>query len=403
MRKSWLMCVLLGTLAWGQAAPSVPAPPQPAQAPPADTSASVAPDAAVITVIGACAPQPKPPAAKTAGTATKPAIAPKATATKTPVADCKTVITKAQFEEMAKALTMTPNVTPQTRKQLEGQLLRIIGPSSEARKKGLDKAKQFDEAVKFTKMQILTQELQRKIQKDAEDVPAADIEKYYTEHTDAFEQFNLDRLFVPRTKQGETAAKEDDGKDEKLSDEAKKAKEAEEKAKADEAEQAMTKLAQSLQARAAAGEEIAKLQKEAFQAAGMKIESPTVTLPSVRRTGLPPGHAAVFDLKAGEVSQLISDAGGHYIYKVNSKDHLTLDQARNEIHSKLQNDRYREMMEKMTNSFKVETNEMYFGPGGGGAAPTPRLRPMPQTAPPAPQTPPAAQPPASQPPAAKPN
>jgi len=24
MRKSWLMCVLLGTLAWGQAAPSAP-------------------------------------------------------------------------------------------------------------------------------------------------------------------------------------------------------------------------------------------------------------------------------------------------------------------------------------------------------------------------------------------
>ena len=26
MRKSWLMCVLLGTLAWGQAAPSAPRP-----------------------------------------------------------------------------------------------------------------------------------------------------------------------------------------------------------------------------------------------------------------------------------------------------------------------------------------------------------------------------------------
>jgi hypothetical protein len=404
MRKSWLMCVLLGTLAWGQAAPSALPPPQPAQAPPADTSASVAPDAAVITVIGACAPQPKPAAAKTAGTAAKPATAAKTPAAKTPAAECKTVYTKAKFEELVKALI--PNPTPQSKKQLAGVLPRFIGMSSEARKKGLDKKEEFAITVDFAKMQILTSELQRKIQKDAEDVPAADIEKYYTEHADAFEQFNLDRLFVPRTKQGETAAKEADQKDEKLSDEAKKAKEAEEKAKADEAEQAMTKLAQSLQARAAAGEDIAKLQKEAFEAAGMKIESPTVVLPSVRRTGLPPGHAAVFDLKAGEVSQLISDAGGHYIYKVNSKDHLTLDQARNEIHSKLQNDRTKEMMEKVTNSFKVETNEMYFGPGGGGAAPNPRLprpRPMPQTAPPAPQTPPAAQPPAAQPPAAKPN
>src|ERR1700688_183389 len=104
MRKSWLMCVLLGTLAWGQAAPSAPPPPQPAQAPPADTSGSVAPDAAVITVIGACAPQPKPAAAKTAGTAAKPATATKTPATKSPAADCKTISTKAQFEELAKAL-----------------------------------------------------------------------------------------------------------------------------------------------------------------------------------------------------------------------------------------------------------------------------------------------------------
>jgi len=396
MRKSWLMCVLLGTLAWGQAAPSAPPPPQAGQAPPADTSAAVPPDAAVITVIGVCPAQPKPAAAKTGAAAAKPA-----TAAKPPAADCKTVITKAQFEELAKALI--PNVTPQAKKQLAGVLPRFIGMSSEARKEHLDKTKQFDETVKFAQMQILTSTLQRKIQEDAAKVPPDDIEKYYKEHGETFEQFNVDRLFVPRTKQGESEAKEEDEKDEKLSEEAKKAKEAEEKTKADEGEQAMAKLAQSLQARAAAGEDLAKLQKEAFDAAGMKIESPTVNLPNTRRTGLPPAHAAVFELKPGEVSQVISDSGGHYIYKVNSKSELTLDQATNEIHSKLQNDRTREMMEKVSNSFKVETNEMYFGPGGVGTAPPPRL-PHPRSAPI--PTPPAAQPqtpPPAQPPAAKPN
>jgi hypothetical protein len=163
----------------------------------------------------------------------------------------------------------------------------------------------------------------------------------------------------------------------------------------------MTKLAETLRARAAAGEDIVKLQKEAFEAAGMKIESPTVNLPNIRRTGLPQGHAAVFDLKPGEVSQVISDSGGHYIYKLNSKDHVSLEQATNEIHNKLQNDRTREMLDKLNNSFKVETNEAYFGPGGVGAAPPPRLprpRSMPQTVPPGqPQTPPPAQPPAAKP------
>src|SRR6266568_471693 len=399
MRKSWLMCVLLGTLAWGQAAPSAPPPPQAAQTPPADTSAAVPSDAAVITVIGVCSTPPKTASTK-AATAKTGAAAAKTPAAKTPAADCKTVITKAQFEELAKALI--PNVTPQAKKQLAGVLPRFIGMSSEAKKQGLDKTKQFDETVKFAKMQILTSALQRKIQDDATKVPPGEIEKYYKEHAETFEQFNVDRLFVPRTKQADTEAKEEDEKNEKLSEEAKKAKEAEEKTKADEAEQAMAKLAQSLQARAAAGEDFAKLQKEAFDAAGMKIESPTVNLPNTRRTGLPPAHAAVFELKPGEISQVISDSGGHYIYKVNSKSNLTLEQATNEIHSKLQNDRTREMMEKVSSSFKVETNEMYFGPGGASTAPPPRLphpRPVPAPAAPAaqPQTPPPAQPPAEKP------
>ena len=214
-----------------------------------------------------------------------------------------------------------------------------------------------------------------------------------------FEQFNLDRLFVPRTKQPDAGDKEDDEKDEKLTEEAKKVKEAKEKAKADAAEQAMTKLAESLRTRAAAGEDIAKLQKEAFDAAGMKIASPNVTLPTVRRTSLQGVHAVVFDLKPGEVSQVISDAGGHYIYKMNSKSEIPLDQAKNEIHGKLQNDRTREMMDKVSNSFKVETNDTYFGPGGLGAAPPPRVpRPRPTLPPPGQQqTPPPAQPPAAKP------
>ena len=99
------------------------------------------------------------------------------------------------------------------------------------------------------------------------------------------------------------------------------------------------------------------------------------------------------------MSQVISDSGGHYIYKVVSKDHITLEQATNEIHSKLQNENTRKMMDAVTNSYKVETNEMYFGPGGVGTAPPPRL-PHPRSAPiptPQGQTPPA------QPPAAKPD
>ena len=92
-------------------------------------------------------------------------------------------------------------MTPQLKKQLASILPRLIAMSADAKKKGLDKTPQFEETVKFAKMQILTNELQRKIQEEAAKVPKPEIEAYYKEHPQDFEQFNLDRLFVPRTKQ----------------------------------------------------------------------------------------------------------------------------------------------------------------------------------------------------------
>ena len=372
MGKSWLLCVLLGSLAWGQAAPGAPAPAA------ADTSASVSPDTPVLTITGVCAP-------------------PKAAATAAPAAGCKTVYTKAEFEKLANAVA--PNVTPQLKKQLASMLPGLLAMSDEARKRGIDKTERFEETVAFAKMRILQTELQKEMQEESAKVPAEDIAAYYKNNPEAFEVYNLDRLFVPRSK-SEDAKPEDDKADEKLSEEAQKAKQAEEKAQTDASELAMSKLAETLRAHAVAGEDFAKLQKEAFDAAGMKIESPTVTLPKVRRSGLPPAHAAIFELKVGEVSQVITDSGGHYVYKVNSKEAPPLDQVKEEIRNLLQNQRMRDMTEKINSSFKVETNEAYFGPSGPGSMAPPRRMPNPHM-PPSPLTPQAK--PSTPPPAANPN
>jgi hypothetical protein len=135
----------------------------------------------------------------------------------------------------------------------------------------------------------------------------------------------------------------------------------------------------------------------------MKVESPTVSMPKVRRTGLPPAHAAVFDLKPGEVSVVYSDAGGYSVYKMVSKEPVPLDQVKEEIRGTLRTQRLRDAMDKVQNSFKTETNEAYFGPAGPGGMrqPPPRI-PRP-TAPGAPGQSPAQQPPAAQPPVSKPD
>jgi hypothetical protein len=367
MRKSWLLCVLLGTLAWGQAQPGPtpvqpsPGQPSPAQAPgtaanaPAPPAAEVPENAPVLTIDGVCPPAPKTAAASKTGTG-KPAAPAKKPA------DCKTVITRKEFETIAGALS--PNVTPQLKRQLAQALPKFMAMSEAAKKKGLDKTPQFKQTLKVAEMQILTTELQRSVQEEADKVPPAEIEEYYKKNPEAYEQFSLDRLFIPRNKQDkeERVNSKDNVKDEKLPEDQQKAKEADEKMEQEKGEQEMNKLADSLRERAAAGEDFAKLQKEAFEAAGMKMDSPTVNLPTVRRTGLPPAHSSVFDLKAGEVSALISDNGGHYVYKVVSKDVLPLDKVSNEIHNTLKTQHLKDAMEKYQNSYHTETNEAYFGP-----------------------------------------
>jgi PPIC-type PPIASE domain len=416
MRKSWLLCVLLGTLAWGQAqseAPPAQAPPTqaPAAAKAPEPTAEVPENAVVLTIKGVCPAAPKAPAASKAG-ATKAAAAP----AKKP-ADCKTEITRAQFEKIASGLS--PNVTPQLKRQLEQALPRFMAMSEAAKAKGIDKTPRFVETMKIARMQILTTELQRTVQEESDKVPDSEVSEYYKKNPEAYEQFSLDRLFVPRFKQAVPEEKEEGKEPEKLTEDQQKAKEAADKAKQEQGEQEMTKLADALRARAAAGEEFVKLQKEAFEAAGTKVDNPTVNLPSVRRTGLPPAHAAVFDLKVGEVSQVISDNGGHYVYKAVTKEVLPLDdKVKGEIHNKLKNERMKEMMDNYTNSFQAVPNEAYFGPaapaGPGGMrqgppphmprpqmAPPPTQQTQPQSAPPAGNPP--AQPPAGQAPPSKPN
>jgi hypothetical protein len=424
MRKSWLVCVLMGTLAWGQAQPAAPAaqstpaaeqasPASPAAAPKEAAPAEVPMSAAVITVKGVSCPEfshaapASTAAAKTGAAAGKTGAA--ATAKKP--TDC--VITRAEFEKLTKALQQGPTpLNAQQKRTLANQLPSAIAMSETAKKKGLDKTEGYTETLKFVKMRILAQKMQDSVREDADKVPDAKIETYYKENPEAYEQFSLDRLFIPKNKQA-TAEEKEEAKNEakeneKLTDEQQKAKEAADKAKQEKGEQEMTALAETLRQRAVGGEDFIKLQKDAFEAAGTKVDNPTVNLPKVRRTGLPPAHASVFDLKVGEVSAVISDNGGHYIYKVVSKEVLPLDQVKEEIHTKLKGEQLKSMMDKYTNSYQAVTNEVYFGPAPPpGPARRPRMTPPggPQGAaqpatPPAPSTP--AQAPATQAPA-KPN
>jgi hypothetical protein len=162
MRKSWLLCVLLGTMAWAQVQPSpAPAPPSSAQAPsggstPPAPAAEVPETAVVLTIDGVCPASPK------AATTPKTSTAAKSAAAKKP-ADCKTKITRAEFEKIAKGVSPTPNVSPQLKRQLAAALPKFMAMSEAAKAKGLDQSEAYKETLKVAKMQILTTQLQRSV------------------------------------------------------------------------------------------------------------------------------------------------------------------------------------------------------------------------------------------------
>jgi hypothetical protein len=325
MRFPWFVCLLLASLAYGQVTPAKPpaaAEPKTEQAPSAmEQEKTVAPNDTVLTVKGVCADSSKQGD------------------------DCRTAITRSQFEKLADALQ--PRMSPAIRRQLANAYSRMLLMSAAAEKRGLDKKPKFDEMLQFARMQILSLELSRTLQEEANKITDQEMEEYYRKNAANFEQADLLRLYIPRAKQ--LVNPKPDMKEEE--------REAEVKA----GEEEMAKLAADLHGRAAKGEDFDKLQKEAFSAAGFKGTAPETKMNKVRRTTLPPKQVVAMDLGAGEVSELISDPGGYYVYKMISKQNMPLDSVKEEIRGTLSAQRYREAMQAFQKADNVELNDAYFG------------------------------------------
>ncbi len=331
MRFSWSVYILLAGLAFGQATPTPSSPAAAGTTPHPQTT--VAPEDTVLTVKGLCSNS------SNQGN------------------DCKTAISRAQFEKLTDSIQ--PNMPMPIRRNLANQYSVMMLMSAAAEKRGLDKGPKFDEMMRLARMQILARELGRALKDDSEKISDAEFEEYYPKNAANYEQAELLKLYIPHTKQ--IVNSKPDEKEEEF----------EAKQKAGEGE--MKKLAEALHARAVKGEDFQQLQKEAIEAAGFKGAPPDPKMSKVRRTTLPPKQVTAMDLKAGEISELISDPSGYYVYKMVSKETLPLDAVKEEIRGTLSAQRYREAMQVFQKPDNAELNEAYFGPSPKPHAP-PTLR-----------------------------
>ena len=365
MRFQYLVCLLLAGLAYGQAA-------QPATPPAAAPQAAAPPAAGAKAEPSASATTDKAPEVKVGPDDTVITLKGFCTDATQQGDACKTVISRAQFEKLAESLQ--PGMSPAVRRQLATAYSRMLRMSTAAEKRGLDKAPKFEEKMNFARMQVLSGELSSALQEDSRNVTDGDIDDYYKKNEPSYEQATFARIFVPRTKQivnpvirpkaGTKAGAKASAKASTTARTNQPPTEAQKKA----SEEAMTKLAAGLRARAAKGEDADTLQKEAYAAAGLPGNAPSTKMEKVRRTTLPANHQAVMDLKPGDVSEVISDPNsGHYIYKLVSKETLSVDTVKAEIRSTISSQRYRDSMQGFQGN--VDLNDAYFGPTRNPAMP----------------------------------
>lgn len=335
MRYLPVICLLFASFALAQDAPAPAVPPE-YRAPTArdneskDTlpasAANLASDAAIITIKGVC-----------------PQEAPSASASDV---HCQTIVTKAQFEALTEALL--PNMKDSRKRQLANAYPGLLAMAREAEARGVERKSRFAERLAFARLQILSQELVRQIEEESAKISDQDIDAYYHDHADTYNTAALERIFIPLRKCADALnAKPSTGNA---------------AVQQKEAEDAMTRLAAQMRARAVAGEDFFMLQKQAYIAAGSTDVPPNPSLGQVPLSGLPKNHASVFDLKAGEISEVLTDSTGHYIYKLDAKTTEPLSAVKDSIRKILANERAEAAIQAVQHPVTTDFNPEYFGP-----------------------------------------
>jgi hypothetical protein len=351
MFRTGLACLVLAGFAFSQTNSAPVLTPRPnsrvEELPITGENSSVAPDTPVITVKGLC---DNPSAAGASS------------------ADCKTVVTRAEFEKLIDVVQ--PNMPKPQQKQIAGRYVQLLMLANKAHELGLDKGPEFDEQMHLQRLQVLANLAGKHIQKEAGQVSDAEVESYYREHSGDFRTVSYDKIYLPKQKQADVSQPG-----------APNDPDAQKKRAADEAE--MKAEADKLRDRAAAGEDFVKLQQEAYDFAGLKLKSTTANthVEKVRKNGLPPSDTSIFELKKGEVSQVFNDPAAFMIYKIDDFQDQPLDTAKEEISRTLQTQKLKTFSEELQKSVAENTtyDDAYFAVPAAPSLRNPGEKPAPPT------------------------
>lgn len=357
-----LAILFLTSAMMAQTAPTAPAK-KPAGQKPA-TSKAAAPkvetglsdDSPVLFVPGLCnipatAPVPATP------------IAPKPGAP--PQAKCMRQVSKKQFEALVKGLgPRAANADPMKIAEFYARALVI---ENQVRKLNLEQTDpDLREELWMARTGALGQALHRHFEKQFSNIPDSEIQAYYDKHKTEFEEATIQRVVIPKPPQPAKTVTTP-GKDEKAPESPSASKSATTPATPEQpyAEKiaALKTTAEKMLERAKGGEDIAKLQKEAWTASALKGDAPDVEPVAIHHNMLPPAHdQKVFALQPGQFTELIEEPNAFMFYKVTAKRTIPVADAKNDIKQALANEREDALVNKIFSESQPVLNPAYFQP-----------------------------------------
>ena len=348
MTRSLIICIFLAITAAAQKPqnpPSKQAPAAPAATPASQAAppsllkrdekpAEVPPNQPVISIRGLC-----------------PAETNIATNNKVPsTAECSISVTREQFDNLVKAFNSNNQpITQAQRRNLGEKYVELLVFSEAAKSAGVENTPTYEEVMRVLRLKTLGDLYLNQLAEQYRNPPEQEIEAYYQANQQKYEGAKLSRIYLPKNDPDPKATPE----------------------QKQDFQKKIQQLSDDIQARAAKGEDMAKLQKEAYTTLGITAAPPNTELSLARHGTFPPKlDQEIFSHKAGEVFRS-DDANGYMLYRVDGRQTSPLESVKAEISQQI----FRQKMEAKTKELNApvhaQYDEKYFGPPAPAGPPVP--------------------------------
>jgi hypothetical protein len=259
-------------------------------------------------------------------------------------------ITREQFDGLLKAFnTSNQPVSQAQRRNLGEKYVELLVFSEAGKSAGIENTPTYAEVMRVLRLKTLGDLYLNQLAEQYRNPPEQEIEAYYQANQQKYEAAKLSRIYLPKNDPDPKATP----------------------GQKQEFPKKVQQVSDDIQARAAKGEDMAKLQKEAYTSLDITAAPPNTELSLARHGTFPPKlDQEIFSHKAGEVFRS-DDASGFMIYRVDSRQTSPLESVKAEISQQI----FRQKMEAKTKELNAPVHaqyeEKYFGPPLPAGPPVP--------------------------------